>query len=162
MWMNISEMSVRAHQSARDSSLTLSILSLTLCVTFESLWHSDLVTRSICPPGVRGVGFPDGASGKESPCQCRALERRRCDPRVGKTPWSRKWQLTPVFLPEKFHRQRSLVRYSPWESDTTEHTHTHTMQPLTQPTQSPLPLCWALSAHWWVLWRLSTSMSSQM
>ena len=39
----------------------------------------------------------------------------------------RKWQPTPVFLPEKFHGQRSLVGYSPWrhkELDTTEHTHT--------------------------------------
>ena len=30
---------------------------------------------------------------------------------------------TPVFLPEEFHRQRSLADYSPWdckESDTTE------------------------------------------
>ena len=29
-------------------------------------------------------------------------------------PWRRKWQPTPVFLPGKFHRQRSLVGYSPW------------------------------------------------
>ena len=28
--------------------------------------------------------------------------------------WRRKWQPTPVFLPRKFHRQRSLVGYSPW------------------------------------------------
>ena len=28
-------------------------------------------------------------------------------------PWRRKWQPTPVFLPGKFHRQRSLVGYSP-------------------------------------------------
>ena len=27
-------------------------------------------------------------------------------------PWSRKWQATPVFLPRKFHGQRSLVGYS--------------------------------------------------
>ena len=36
---------------------------------------------------------------------------------------SRKWQPAPVFLPGKFHRQRSLVGYSPWshkESDMTE------------------------------------------
>ena len=35
----------------------------------------------------------------------------------------RKWQPTPVFLPEKSHRQRNLVGYSPKEhkeSDTTE------------------------------------------
>ena len=48
---------------------------------------------------------------------------------VGKFPWSRKWQPTPVFLPGKLHGQRSLVGYSPWsqkESDSSEHTaHTH-------------------------------------
>ena len=42
----------------------------------------------------------------------------------GGFPWSRKWQSTPVFLPGKFHGQRSLAGYSPWgckESDMTEH-----------------------------------------
>ena len=27
--------------------------------------------------------------------------------------WRRKWQLSPVFLPGKFHGQRSLVGFSP-------------------------------------------------
>ena len=43
--------------------------------------------------------------------------------RVGKIPWRRKWQPTPVFLPGTAHGQRSLVGYSPWglsELDTTE------------------------------------------
>ena len=38
----------------------------------------------------------------------------------------RKWQPTPVFLPGKFHGQRSLVGYSPWvrkELDMTELLH---------------------------------------
>ena len=30
----------------------------------------------------------------------------RVDPWVGTIPWGRKWQPTPVFLPEKFHRER--------------------------------------------------------
>ena len=34
-------------------------------------------------------------------------------PRVGKIPWRSKWQPTAVFLPVKFHEQRSLVGYSP-------------------------------------------------
>jgi len=45
------------------------------------------------------------------------------DPRVGKIPWRREWQHTPVFLPGESHGQRSLAGYSPWgrkESDTTE------------------------------------------
>ena len=33
---------------------------------------------------------------------------------VGKVPWRRKWQPTPVFLPRESHGQRSLVGYSPW------------------------------------------------
>ena len=48
-------------------------------------------------------------NGKESPCQCKRL---RFDPWVGKIPWRRQWQPTPVFLPGKSHRQRSLVGYS--------------------------------------------------
>ena len=43
---------------------------------------------------------------------------------VRKIPQKRKWQPTPVFLPRKFHEQRSLVGYSPWgckELDKTEH-----------------------------------------
>ena len=33
---------------------------------------------------------------------------------VGKIPWRRAWQPTPVFLPGEPHGQRSLVGYSPW------------------------------------------------
>ena len=47
------------------------------------------------------------------------------DPRVGKIPWRRKWQPTPVFLPGKSYGQRSLAGYSPWshnELDMTEAT----------------------------------------
>ena len=45
------------------------------------------------------------------------------DPWVGKIPWRRKWQPTPVFLPGESRRQRNLAGYSPWghkESDMTE------------------------------------------
>ena len=30
-------------------------------------------------------------------------------------PWKREWLPTPVFLPGKSHRQRSLAGYSPWD-----------------------------------------------
>ena len=39
--------------------------------------------------------------------------RGSCDPWVGKIPWRRAWQPTPVFLPGESHGQRSLVGYSP-------------------------------------------------
>ena len=43
---------------------------------------------------------------KESSCQYR---RRGFDPWIGKIPWRRKLQATPVFLPGKSHGQRSVV-----------------------------------------------------
>ena len=48
------------------------------------------------------------------------------NPWVGKIPWRRNWQPTPVLLPRKFQGWRSLVGYSPWghkELDTTEQLH---------------------------------------
>ena len=50
--------------------------------------------------------LPRWLSGKESACQCR---RYKFDLWVGKIPWRRKWQPTPVFSPGEFHGQRSLV-----------------------------------------------------
>ena len=49
-------------------------------------------------------------SGRESACQCR---RCRFNLWVGKIPWKRKWQPTPVFLSGEFHGQKSLVGYNP-------------------------------------------------
>ena len=64
--------------------------------------------------------LPRWLSGKESTCQYR---RPRLDPRVGKIPWRRKWQPTPVFFPGKSHRQGHVAGCSPWghvELDTTQ------------------------------------------
>ena len=44
-----------------------------------------------------------GARGKEPTCQCRKHKRCALDPWVGKMPWRRKWQTTPVFLPRESH-----------------------------------------------------------
>ena len=59
-------------------------------------------------------------SGEEPACQLRRHKWRGFNPWVGKLPWHRKWQLTPVFLPGKFHGQKSLLVAK--ELDTTEHT----------------------------------------
>ena len=64
-------------------------------------------------PGQGTKGFPVGYSGKESTCQCRRHERLRFDLWVGKIPYSRKWQTTPVFLPGESHGQRSLAGHTP-------------------------------------------------
>ena len=52
-------------------------------------------------------------------------------------PWSRIWQPTPVFLPEKFHGQRSLVPWGHKELDLTEHAQTHTFYCMLHWSESP-------------------------
>ena len=64
-------------------------------------------------PWVLFDSCPGGSAGKEPTCHCRRHKRHGFDPWVGKIPWMRSWQPTPVFLPGKFHQQRSLVSYSP-------------------------------------------------
>ena len=64
--------------------------------------------------------FPGGSDGKVSACN---VGDQGSDPWVGKIPWRRAWQPTPVFLPGEAHGQRRLEGCSPWgqkESDTTE------------------------------------------
>ena len=73
---------------------------------------------------IHTYGLPRWLSVKETACDCRTHRRWGFYPWVGKIPWKREWQSTPVFLPGKYHRQRSLVGYSPkgpGESDTAEH-----------------------------------------
>ena len=60
-------------------------------------WELVPKTSIVCsdlnfPPS----GFPGGASGKESACQCRRHKRCGFDPWVRKIPCSRKWQPSPV------------------------------------------------------------------
>ena len=91
--------------------------SACLCI---SLYYLDQVCTLF-------LGFPGGSVVKESAYQCRNCRRHGFDPWVRKVLWSRTYQPTSVFLPEKFHEQRSLTSYSPWdckESDMTECAHT--------------------------------------
>ena len=70
-------------------------------------------------------GFPGGASGKESACQCKRPKRQGFSPWVGKIPWRMAQQPTSRFLPGESHGQRSLMGYGSWghkELDTTEAT----------------------------------------
>ena len=62
------------------------------------------------------LDFPGGSVSKESTCSagdCLQGRRPRFNPCVRKTPWRRKWQPTPVFLPGESHGERSLAGYSP-------------------------------------------------
>ena len=77
-------------------------------------------------------GLPRWFSGKRICLQYRRHQRRGFDLWIGKIPWRREWQPTPVFLPGKSHRQRNPAGYSPWgckELDMTEHARTNPPQP---------------------------------
>ena len=113
------------------SFLTASVpQSWILCLS-RAAWSSgtpdSLRTCSFCR--VLLPTFPGGSDGKSICLQCR---RPGFNPWVGKIPWRRKWQPTPVLSPGNFHGWRSLVGYSPWgrkESDTSEQLHLHCYQP---------------------------------
>ena len=72
-----------------------------------------------------GKGFPGGSDGKESASYTGDPDSI---PGLGKIPWRKKWQPTPIFLPGEFHGHRSLLGYSLWsckESLQLTHTGTH-------------------------------------
>ena len=94
-----------------------------------TLWTQGLNPHFLCCRLIitEPAGFPRLLSGKEPACQFR---RHRFDPWVGKNPWRRKWQPTPVFFLGKSHGQRNLPGYSlsgRKESDVTDHARTHTL-----------------------------------
>ena len=71
--------------------------------------YVDVVVAVMAPVELRleRAMLRDGASREEmKETQVRSLNQK--DPR------RKKWQPTPVFLPEESHGQRSLVGYSPW------------------------------------------------
>ena len=70
-----------------------------------------LQSRFIVPSGAASGSFSGGSDGKIICLQCC---RPGFNPWVGKMPWRRKRQPTPVFLPEKFHGGRNFIGYSPW------------------------------------------------
>ena len=107
---------------------------------------------------IKTKGFPGGSDGKESACNA---GDPGSIPGLGRFPWRREWQPTPVFLPGKSHGQKSLVGYSSWgckELDRTEQ--------LTQSTNSVvLTICyssnrkpihrWTQSIYCWCIVDLS-------
>ena len=48
---------------------------------------------------------------KNLPANAARHKRHGLNPWLGKIPWRRTWQPTPVFLPRETHGQRSLVGY---------------------------------------------------
>ena len=117
----VSSLSVeRNHELFKTSTVSCCITGVSCLASFMSaqLFKDKHTTRWL--------------GGKKSACQCWRHRKCRFDPWVGKISWRREWQPTPVFLPGKFHGQRSLVGYSPWghkQLDIIEHAHKeHTSQ----------------------------------
>jgi len=54
-------------------------------------------------------GFPSGSAVKNPP----AMQETQFDPWVGKIPWRKAWQPTPVFFSRQSHGQRSLAGLQP-------------------------------------------------
>ena len=88
------------------------------------------------------MGFPGGTHGQETAFQCWRHKRCYFDPWIGKIPWRRAWQPTPVFLPGESHGQRSLVGCSPQG---------HTGLDMTEVTQHAAPYIPSgpITAVWW-------------
>ena len=83
------------------------------------------------------ISFPDGSDCEESTCNAgdldlipglvslvaQTINNLPAMQETWEDPWRRKWQPTPVFLPEKSHGRKSLAGHSPSglkDSDTTE------------------------------------------
>ena len=93
-------------------------------VNISLLWSSDFTSdrgdnaEEWQLPNTQGMDF----SGDSWWRLCVPRRRHGFGPWAGKIPWRRKWQPTPVFLPGKFYKQRSLVGSRPQDckgSDTT-------------------------------------------
>ena len=92
-------------------------------INIDDLWSEGAKTA---PEGQRGWGGPFGCwlasllsvhstaslvaqTVKNLP----AMQEMQVHPWVGKIPWRRAWQPTPVFLPGECHGQRRLAGYGP-------------------------------------------------
>ena len=130
-------------ESANCDSLTRPWLLRRLCILQQSKhsWRFSFSPRTSFAGHLAGIlvglmythgplkKIMESCTGME---QNRRHERHLFDPWVGKVPWRRKWQPTPVFLPGKSHGQRSLAGCSPWgckESDMTEELSTQPRTP---------------------------------
>ena len=85
------------------------------CVHAKSLQSCPTLCHPMecSPPGSSVHGISQVAQlVKNPPANAGDARESGSVPGLGRS-WSRKWEPTPVFLPGKFHGQRSLAGYSP-------------------------------------------------
>ena len=95
-------------QYSRQGQIMQRIHQILMFGSYLQRWAQSLYSLPVIQFGALG-----GARGKEPACQCKRLRRYGFDTWVGKIPWRRAWQPTPVFLPGESHGQRSLAGYGP-------------------------------------------------
>ena len=79
----------------------------------SSQWCHPAISPSVAPsPPAFNLSQHQVFSNESVLCIRWPCRRPGFNPPVRKIPWRRKWQPTPVFLPGKFHGQRSWVSYS--------------------------------------------------
>ena len=95
-----------------------------VCETERERVSQSVIHHSLVMVDKIGFGIPQtrvhiwlttqvAPAAKNPPANAGRLKRGRFDPWVGKIPWRRAWQPTPVSLPGESHGQRSLVGYGP-------------------------------------------------
>ena len=98
---------IRLGDELRNSGMSVQCFVFLKMFLFIYLASPVLVVAlGIFSCSIWDLGFPGGSAGKES------ARRPGFDPLVGRIPWRRAWQPTPVFLHGE-SLQRSLVSYSP-------------------------------------------------
>ena len=101
------------------------------CYGIQFIWSSDRTIKLslLLKVWIVGSYYIHGlfkwCSVKESTSECRRYKRHRFDLWIGKIPWRRKRQPSPVFLPGKSHGQESLAMglQRVGHDWATEHTH---------------------------------------
>ena len=106
-------------------------------------WHLPWESCFCLPPVMELSKEYSSSDGKEFyHLQCR---RPWFDSWIGKIPWRREWQPTPVFLPGEFHGQRSLASYHPWHCKDLDMTEQLSWRRQQQPT----PVFLTSKSHVW-------------
>ena len=83
-------------QETADKGKVLQSDLIKLIINASALPQISCMNQIVCTT----TGFPGSSEGKESACNA---EDPGLIPGLGKFPWRREWQLTPVFLPGGFH-----------------------------------------------------------
>ena len=104
--------------------------------------ESDTTERLNWTELIRRNDFLGDSAVKNLPAE-QETQETGFDPWVGKIPWRRAWQPTPVFLPEESRGQRSLTGSSPWSCKESEPTaqgqNGETWKQVTQQSELTLP-----------------------